>query len=211
MHCQILIISIIFFFKLVSCLECSMVISESSFERVERKPVSKFSGSLPSWETPWPILLLQSHHSTILVTKSIVRWNSNKTRHNFFYYLYSPCGPWPLFSLLIYLRAVGLLGRAISSWQGLYLNTGQHKHRINTYTQQTSMPGVGFEPTITASERAKGVHAWSNPRYFRFSRLSEWNCAAAPCISATSSVSHCCGWYVKGARNVLTMNSTTQN
>jgi hypothetical protein len=26
----------------------------------------------------------------------------------------------------------GLLGRLISSSQGLYLNTGQHKHRINT-------------------------------------------------------------------------------
>jgi hypothetical protein len=33
------------------------------------------------------------------------------------------------------------------------------KHRINTYTHQTSMPWVGFEPTITASEQAKTVHA----------------------------------------------------
>jgi hypothetical protein len=41
--------------------------------------------------------------------------------------------------------------------QGLYLNTGQHKHR-KTRTHQTSMPEVGFEPTITASERAKRVH-----------------------------------------------------
>jgi hypothetical protein len=47
----------------------------------------------------------------------------------------------------------------ISSSQGLYLNTGQHKHRINTYTYQTSMPCVGFEPTIPASERAKTIHA----------------------------------------------------
>jgi hypothetical protein len=39
------------------------------------------------------------------------------------------------------------------------LNTGQHKHRINTYTHQTSMPCVGFELTILASERAKTVHA----------------------------------------------------
>jgi hypothetical protein len=49
---------------------------------------------------------------------------------------------------------VGLLGRVISSSQGLYLNTGQHKHRINTYTHQTSMPCVGFEPTISAFERS---------------------------------------------------------
>jgi hypothetical protein len=54
---------------------------------------------------------------------------------------------------------VGLLGRVISSSQGLYLNTGQHKHRINTYTYQTFMPCVGFEPTIAASKRAKTVHA----------------------------------------------------
>jgi hypothetical protein len=38
-------------------------------------------------------------------------------------------------------------------------NTGQHKHRINAYTYQTSMPCVGFEPTIPASEQAKTVHA----------------------------------------------------
>jgi hypothetical protein len=50
------------------------------------------------------------------------------------------------------------LGRVISLSQGHYLNTGQHKHRINTNTNQTSMPYVEFEPTI-ASERAKTVHA----------------------------------------------------
>jgi hypothetical protein len=47
----------------------------------------------------------------------------------------------------------------ISSSQGLYLHTGQHKHRINTYKYETSMPFMGFEPTIPASERAKTVHA----------------------------------------------------
>jgi hypothetical protein len=50
------------------------------------------------------------------------------------YWLYSPCGPWPLISLLIYSQLVALLGRVISPSQGRYLNTGQHKHRINTYT-----------------------------------------------------------------------------
>jgi hypothetical protein len=70
--------------------------------------------------------------------------------------------PWALasaFSFMIILLTVGLLGRVISSSQGLYLNTGQHKHRINIYTHQTSMPCVRFEPTIPASERAKTVHA----------------------------------------------------
>jgi hypothetical protein len=62
-------------------------------------------------------------------------------------------------TVLIILQTVGLLGRVISSSQGLYLNTGQHKHRINTYTHQTSMSYVGFEPTISVSERAKTVHA----------------------------------------------------
>jgi hypothetical protein len=39
------------------------------------------------------------------------------------------------------------------------LNTEQHKHRINTYTHQTSMPRVGIEPMIPASERTKTVNA----------------------------------------------------
>jgi hypothetical protein len=60
---------------------------------------------------------------------------------------------------MIILQTIGLLERVISPSQGLYLNTGQHKHRINTYTYQTSMPYVGFEPTIAAFERAKTVHA----------------------------------------------------
>jgi hypothetical protein len=59
----------------------------------------------------------------------------------FFHWLYSPLGPWPQL-----LETVGLLGRVISSSQGLYLNT----HWINTYTHQTYMPCVGFAPTIPA-------------------------------------------------------------
>jgi hypothetical protein len=66
-------------------------------------------------------------------------------------------------------QTVGLLGRVVSLSQGRCLNTGQHKHRINarahthththTHTHQTSLPWVGFDPTIPASERAKTVHA----------------------------------------------------
>jgi hypothetical protein len=63
-----------------------------------------------------------------------------------------------VFLILIIFQTTGLLGRVISSLQGLFLNTGQHKHRINTYTYPTSMPCVGFEPTIAASERAKAIH-----------------------------------------------------
>jgi hypothetical protein len=38
------------------------------------------------------------------------------------------------FFILVILQTVGLFGRVISSSQGLYLNTRQHKHRKNTYT-----------------------------------------------------------------------------
>jgi hypothetical protein len=53
-------------------------------------------------------------------------------------------------------QAVGLFGRVISSSQGIYLNTGQHKHR-KTRTP-IKHPWAGFEPAVTASERPKIVH-----------------------------------------------------
>jgi hypothetical protein len=69
-------------------------------------------------------------------------------------------GPWPLIQYRNHIsQTVGFLGRVISPSQGRYLNTGQHKHRINTYTYQISMPWVGFKPTIPASKWAKTVHA----------------------------------------------------
>jgi hypothetical protein len=69
-------------------------------------------------------------------------------------------GPWPLIQFRNHLlQTVGFLGRVISPSRGLYLNTGQHKHRINAYTHQTYMPWVDFEPMIPASEQAKTVHA----------------------------------------------------
>jgi hypothetical protein len=50
-------------------------------------------------------------------------------------------------------------GQVIGSSQSFYLNIGQHKHRKYPCTHQTSIPWMGFEPTIIASERAKAVHA----------------------------------------------------
>jgi hypothetical protein len=50
-------------------------------------------------------------------------------------------------------HSVGLLGRVIVPSQGRYLTQTQNKHK------KTSMPRVGFEPTIPAFERAKTVHA----------------------------------------------------
>jgi hypothetical protein len=68
--------------------------------------------------------------------------------------------PWTLIQFRNHFsQSVGLLGRVISPSQGRYLNTGQHKHRINAYTHQTSMPWVGFESTIPVSQRMKTVYA----------------------------------------------------
>jgi hypothetical protein len=62
-------------------------------------------------------------------------------------------GPWPLLhSVIIFTQAIELLGRVISPSQGRYLHT--EKTHI-----QTSMPWMGFEPTIPAFELAKTVNA----------------------------------------------------
>jgi hypothetical protein len=68
-------------------------------------------------------------------------------------------GPMPLIQVCNYFSQTVGLGRVINPSQDRCLNTGQHKHRINAYTYKTSMPCVGFEPTIPASERARTVHA----------------------------------------------------
>jgi hypothetical protein len=69
--------------------------------------------------------------------------------------------PWNFFfhfCLLDLRPSVGLLGRVISSSQGLYLYTNT-ENRTHIHKHQTSMPWVGFEPMIPASERVKTVHA----------------------------------------------------
>jgi hypothetical protein len=42
-------------------------------------------------------------------------------------------GPWQFFTFLIFTQPVGLLGRGISPWQGRYLQTEQHNHRIKAH------------------------------------------------------------------------------
>jgi hypothetical protein len=65
--------------------------------------------------------------------------------------------PGLFFSCVIFFtQPVGLLGRMISSSQGRYLPTEQHKENKRT---QTSMPQLEFEPTIPGFELAKTVHA----------------------------------------------------
>jgi hypothetical protein len=55
-------------------------------------------------------------------------------------------GPRPLIQLRNHFsQTVGPLWREISPSQGRYLNTWQHKNRINAYTHQTSMPWVGSQ------------------------------------------------------------------
>jgi hypothetical protein len=106
-----------------------------------------------------------------------------------------------LITEFLHFTEVGLLGRVISSSQGLYLNTGQHKHRINACTHQTSMAYVGFEPTIPASERVKTVHAsdhWSTVTGktklgSRSTREKDiHNICLSVCLSACLCVYSCC-------------------
>jgi hypothetical protein len=53
-------------------------------------------------------------------------------------------------------QTVGLLGRVISPSQGCYINTGQHKHRINAYTHTPNIhasSGIrAHDPSVRASE-----------------------------------------------------------
>jgi hypothetical protein len=69
--------------------------------------------------------------------QEVVLWCPRSKFHYplFFHWLYSRPAPWPLiFSFIIILQTVGLLGRVISSSLGLYLlNTGQHKHIPNIH------------------------------------------------------------------------------
>jgi hypothetical protein len=53
-------------------------------------------------------------------------------------------------------HSVGLLGRGISPTQGRYVHwTTQTKNK----RRQTSIPCVGFEPTIPVFERSRTFHA----------------------------------------------------
>jgi hypothetical protein len=66
--------------------------------------------------------------------------------------LYSPCGPWPLFHFL----NLYTVGR--TPWTGDQPVAHRRTQEQNNCTQ-TSMPRVGFEPTIPVFELAKTVHS----------------------------------------------------
>jgi hypothetical protein len=58
-----------------------------------------------------------------------------------------------------YTQSIGLLGRGISTSQGLYLHTEHKTETQNKWTHiQMAMPRVGFEPTIPVFGRAKTVY-----------------------------------------------------
>jgi hypothetical protein len=81
-------------------------------------------------------------------------WIDRRFSSDYFKWLYSLCGAWPLFTFLIISQTVGLPGRVISSSQDLYLNTGQHKHRINAHTPKIhALSGIlTHDHSVRASE-----------------------------------------------------------
>jgi hypothetical protein len=115
------------------------------------------------WNPSWLSADYTVSHRRIQNTSYSPLWEPQvQTGYLFIYllfhlWLYSPWGPWPLFSFLIYTQSVGLLGRGMRPSQGRYLYTEQHKHRINAHRHPYLK--VGFEPTIPVFERARTVHA----------------------------------------------------
>jgi hypothetical protein len=75
----------------------------------------------------------------------------------YYYYYGSKALCWALAAFSVtwsYTQSVGLLGRGISSSQGLYLHAEQHKHRINAHnTDIRASSGMGtHDPSVRVSE-----------------------------------------------------------
>jgi hypothetical protein len=68
-------------------------------------------------------------------------------------WLYSPCGPWPLFQFL------NLFTVDRTPWTGDQPGARPLHTQTQNKRTQTSIPLVGLEHTIPVSERAKTVHA----------------------------------------------------
>jgi hypothetical protein len=56
-------------------------------------------------------------------------------------------------SVIFFTQTVGLHGREISPSKGLYLHTGQHKHRIYAHTDIHALSGI--KPELPEFARAK--------------------------------------------------------
>jgi hypothetical protein len=100
---------------------------------------------------PWGTDISWSTKGNILRTVNLYYYV-----HSFIHqWLYSPfVGPGLFFSFVIFFtQRVGLLGRIISTSQGLYLYTGQHKHRINAHTNIHASSRIRtYDPSVRASE-----------------------------------------------------------
>jgi hypothetical protein len=70
-------------------------------------------------------------------------------------WLYGPVNIGHILSFLIYTQSVGLLGWEITSLQGRYLHTEQHKQNKST---KISMPRGVLKPMIPVFEQAKTIH-----------------------------------------------------
>jgi hypothetical protein len=92
-------------------------------------------------------------------------------------------GPWSLIQFSNHFsQTVGLLGRVICPPQGRYLHT-EHKHRINAYTHQTSMPSLSGIRTHDPSDRESEDSSCLRPRGYcdwHRSRYSDWLRAGRP-------------------------------
>jgi hypothetical protein len=115
-------------------------ISDFLFHRLLRLAGSRWRYSIPPPHGCGPLCGPQTEHTLV----RFVCCNLPVRCHgNVFSLMALPAhsGPWPLIQFRNHFsQTLGLLGRVTSSSQGLYLNEGQHKHRINAYTPQTSMP-----------------------------------------------------------------------
>jgi hypothetical protein len=81
----------------------------------------------------------------------------NNSKASIYLWLYSPCGPWPLFQFLN-LYTVGRTPWTVDQPAARPLPT-HRKTRTQNKCTQTSMSRVGFEPTVQVFERSNAVHA----------------------------------------------------
>jgi hypothetical protein len=97
-------------------------------------------------------------------------------------------GPWPLFSFLILTQTAGLLGRGISPSQGLYINTGQHKHRLHTHTHIPNIRALSGIGSHDHSVRASEDSSCLKPRGYRDRHLISFTSQKSHCISITKTI-----------------------
>jgi hypothetical protein len=112
----------------------------------------KLYHQIHEYTTPWnTIVTLRISRSQVMHSRDLSVRLSLKP---FFFFNGSTAPCWALasFSLSwLFLQTVGLLGRVISSSQGFYLNTGQHKH-IHTPNIHTLCWIRTHDPSLRASE-----------------------------------------------------------